>query len=551
MGEALTATSLEVATKALREDLSLKKTRQKDEFKTLALELEYICKDGSRICAETKTTLLYNMDGQPVMLVGVARDITERKRAEEALRYSEEQLRLITDALPVLISYIDSKQYYRFNNKAYDEWFGHPNTKLIGKHIKEVLGEPVYQVIRKYVEAVLSGQEVTYEGPMIYRDGEARYVIANYIPHFGERGEVKGYFLLVTDITERKRAEEELRKFKSIADRAGYGVGIITPDGTLAYVNESFAAMHGYTVEELTGKHFSILHTEEQMKLVERLRNRLVKPGSFVAEEVGHKRKDGTVFPALMNGTAIRDNEGKPLYLGATAIDITERKRLEENMEFYVSEITKAQEEERKRIARELHDESAQSLATLCLEIDAVAKAKERIPEDVTQHLQRIRADANKILEGLRRFSHKLRPGEIDHIGLVAALESLTEEMNKAGGISNSLEITGSERRLIPETELLLFRIAQEALHNVWRHSGATKAAVRVKFTDRKVKLTVSDNGTGFKLPEKLGDFAAKSKLGLLGMQERARLLDSKFLVKSIVGRGTTVAVKVGDSKGA
>jgi len=231
-------------------------------------------------------------------------------------------------------------------------------------------------------------------------------------------------------------------------------------------------------------------------------------------------------------------------------IDLTEQKQLKENMEFYISEITKAQEEERKRIAREIHDESTQSLATLGLEIDAVARAKEGLPEDVIQHLQRIRADTNKILEGLRHFSHEVRPGEIDQVGLVPALENLTEEMNKAERVNTSLEITGSERRLRPEAELVLFRSAQESLRNVRRHSGATKAAVRVKFTDRKVKLTVSDNGTGFKLPEKLSDFAAKGKLGLIGMQERARLLDSKFLVKSMVGRGTTVAVEVDDSKG-
>ncbi|MBA7715522.1 Signal transduction histidine-protein kinase/phosphatase DegS [subsurface metagenome] len=146
---------------------------------------------------------------------------------------------------------------------------------------------------------------------------------------------------------------------------------------------------------------------------------------------------------------------------------------------------------------------------------------------------------------GLRRFSHELRPGVIDHTGLVPALEILTEELSKEESVNSRLEIMGSERRLTPETELTLFRIAQEALHNVRRHSGATKAAIRLKFTRRKARLTVSDNGRGFEVPDVLSDFATESKLGLIGMQERARLLNSKFLIKSQVGRGTTIMVEV------
>jgi signal transduction histidine kinase len=122
----------------------------------------------------------------------------------------------------------------------------------------------------------------------------------------------------------------------------------------------------------------------------------------------------------------------------------------------------------------------------------------------------------------------------------------LTEELNKGErGVKASLEIAGSERRLKLEVELGLFRIAQETLRNVKKHSGATKAVIRLKFTRSRVKLVVSDNGIGFELPEMLGDFAIKGKLGLIGMQERARLLNGKFSVKSHIGRGTTVVVEV------
>jgi PAS domain S-box-containing protein len=133
-------------------------------------------------------------------------------------------------------------------------------------------------------------------------------------------------------IIERKQAEEELKKFRTITDRAGYGAVMSDLEGNLTYINESFAQMHGYAAKELIGKHLSIFHAEEQMKNVEKLKKQLEQTGSYVAEEVWHKKKDGTVFLTLMNGTLIRDDEGKSLYLSATAIDITERRRMGEEL---------------------------------------------------------------------------------------------------------------------------------------------------------------------------------------------------------------------------
>ncbi|HBB15721.1 MAG: hypothetical protein A3J94_07135 [Syntrophus sp. RIFOXYC2_FULL_54_9] len=134
----------------------------------------------------------------------------ERKQAEKALQRSEQQLRLVTDSLPVLIAYVDSEQRYRFNNEAYEEWFGRPRAEIYGSHIRELMGEEAYLAIQKYVKAALAGQETRYESERLLKDGKLHDVSAIYVPHFGEHGEVLGYFALVTDITERKRAEERI-----------------------------------------------------------------------------------------------------------------------------------------------------------------------------------------------------------------------------------------------------------------------------------------------------------------------------------------------------
>lgn len=143
-------------------------------------------------------------------------EISDRQEAELALRRSEEQLRLITDALPVLISYIDSQQYYRFNNRAYVEWFGRPRSEIQGRKIQEIIGDEVYERIREYIETALSGQRVDYETSVPHRDGSTRYISASYIPLMSEDGVVTGFCALVSDISDRKAVEQMKDEFVSV-----------------------------------------------------------------------------------------------------------------------------------------------------------------------------------------------------------------------------------------------------------------------------------------------------------------------------------------------
>ncbi|ODG96303.1 histidine kinase [Nostoc sp. KVJ20] len=148
-------------------------------------------------------------NGLLVRAWGTQRDITEYKRAETALRQREDELRLITNAVPVQISYVDGEQRYRFNNKGYEHWFGLPASEISGKHIREILGESVYQSILPYVETVLSGEQVTYETQLPHKDGTNHYMNVTYIPQFNQQGKVAGFVALITDITLHKLAEQE------------------------------------------------------------------------------------------------------------------------------------------------------------------------------------------------------------------------------------------------------------------------------------------------------------------------------------------------------
>ena len=141
-------------------------------------------------------------------------DITGRKASEWALRDSEQRIRLITDAVPALIAYVDSTLRYRFTNKPYEEWFGRPRSEINGRHMRTVLGQELYQARRDALDAVLSGQRVTFEIGLPLLKGRIEYAVATYVPHFGNDGEVLGFFALLQDITERKKAAQELQEAK-------------------------------------------------------------------------------------------------------------------------------------------------------------------------------------------------------------------------------------------------------------------------------------------------------------------------------------------------
>jgi len=226
--------------------------------------------------------------------------------------------------------------------------------------------------------------------------------------------------------------------------------------------------------------------------------------------------------------------------LKRTAVEnIAKERRIQDNLRLYAQKISEAQEAERKRIARELHDETAQSLIVVSRHLDDLASGNSKLtPED-------IRLEVKKILEGVRHFSQELRPSILDDLGLIPAIKWLASDMTRNHNIPVETEIRGDQRPLSPDYELTLFRIIQEALANVRKHSQATRAMVRIEFNSNHIKITVQDNGKGFDMPARMGDFTRNGKLGLVGIQERVQLIGGNFKIDSQKGKGTTLIVEV------
>jgi len=367
------------------------------------------------------------------------------------------------------------------------------------------------------------------------------------------------FYMHRKDIAQRRSIEEALIK---IIDGSSIPLFVINNQHKVTHWNTAVEALTGIKKEEIIGtdEHWRAFYTEKRPIMADLIVDRAPENEIEKYYQNGYKRSqliDGAYeaegwFPTLgkdgeylhFTVSPIRNDRGEMTGAIETLENITERKKAEENLRYYLQEITKAQEEERKRIARELHDSSAQNLIALLHQLDNLLTNKTKLSVRDAKALWGFYEQIRDTLQEVRRFSRDLRPSVLDDLGLLPALEWVTQDLKNTYLIEVSLKVLGNERRLFPETELLLFRIVQEALRNVAKHAEATRAEVEVKFDEDRVTVTISDDGKGFEPPESLGTLPPTGKLGLAGMQERVELLGGNLKLESQRGKGTTIFVE-------
>ncbi len=232
--------------------------------------------------------------------------------------------------------------------------------------------------------------------------------------------------------------------------------------------------------------------------------------------------------------------------------DVTERKQAQEQLRIsheqlrsLSAHLESVREEEKREIARDLHDETSQLLASLYAHLEAAIGA---LPEDVDKteaFLRKAQTLSTTILDEIHKLIYELRPCMLDELGLMAAISSLVDSRLKAAGLKVSLKTTGRVRRLPPSLEIALFRVVQEAFNNITRHAHASKATVSVHFKKDSIKVRVKDNGTGFDVQEAISSKDGSRGLGLLGMRERVELINGSLVIKSGPGQGTEITIDV------
>jgi two-component system sensor histidine kinase UhpB len=213
-------------------------------------------------------------------------------------------------------------------------------------------------------------------------------------------------------------------------------------------------------------------------------------------------------------------------------------------MHNYIGAMLQGQEEERKRLSREMHDDTLQSLIALDQQRQMAQRALDRDPVKATNHLEQLAAMMDQTIKNLRRLIRDMRPSYIEDLGLAPALEALASQNNMQSDVEVCFTFQGTPRRLDARQELGLFRIAQEALTNALRHAAATRVEITTSYAEH-FTLIIHDNGKGFSVPDRPGTFAQAGHYGLMGMVERAEQMGAQFRVDSAPGKGTTIEVRL------
>ena len=244
---------------------------------------------------------------------------------------------------------------------------------------------------------------------------------------------------------------------------------------------------------------------------------------------------------------AIKDSVGGISEVQHLQMELTEMSRkvraAQEGLHDYIGAITSAQEEERMRLARELHDDTIQAVIALKQRVQLAEKSVK--DQHARQLLKELEELAEQTIENLRRLTRALRPIYLEDLGLVTALEMLARETSQTNHLEIDFQKQGQERRLPHEVELALYRIAQEALNNVVHHAQTQSAALQINFAAKEITLEIRDEGVGFETPKSPTDFAPSGHFGLLGMGERADLIGARLEVQSEAGRGTRLSVRL------
>ncbi|MFC1977295.1 PAS domain S-box protein [Chloroflexota bacterium] len=346
------------------------------------------------------------------------------------------------------------------------------------------------------------------------------------------------------EVAEQLRSSEQ--RYRGLFENAHDAIWLHALKGNIIAANKACVRLTGYDFDELRNLKMTDLISGDSFETARSIEEDLLRgesPGSL--GELKLIKKDRTEAFIQLASSLVYGN-GRPMALQCIARDVTATKRMEENLRFFLQHITRAQEEERTRIAHELHDDTLQALVVHSNQIDELASDIKRLRKhDITQYLEELHDRVNDIMQGVRRLSQDLRPAALDQLGLLPALEWLISNVADYSGIEMKVKVLGVVRRLSNEVELVLFRIAQEALRNVWKHAQATSAEIMVEFEESKIRIKVKDNGRGFSLPHPVTDLPRSGKLGLAGMRERSELLGGILTVESEPGKGATIIAEL------
>lgn len=476
----------------------------------------------------------------------------ESIEAKEALNgplaESEPRLKTILDHIPSLIAYWDRNLRNRFANQAYQAWLGVDPESMPGKHLREVIGEERYGLNLPYIEGALRGEKQTFERSIPSPDGShVRHSLAEYIPDIVD-GEVQGFYVVVSDITPIKKAELAQRaseeRYRQVVEDQTELIGRYRPDGTMIFVNEVYCRFFGKTGTELIGRTWHPVAHEDDIPMIENKLSLLSPDNPVAIIENRVYAANGCEHWMQFVNRAIYDDDGKLQEIQSVGRDISARKQAEEELAASRAQLhallvanDRVREEQRKEFAREIHDQLGALLTAIGFRVEALHRQLGDAPQ-IAHEITRIKSLASQASLAARNICDRLRPPALDDLGLIPTCRWYLQDWSALVGIPARGRFGPLRSEPSDQLRTDLFRIFQELLTNVTKHSGATFVRASISSTDRALRLRVVDNGNGFDTGR------ASRGYGLPGIRERMARHGGEFDITSVPGASTaTVTV--------
>ncbi len=485
---------------------------------------------------------------------GITRDITKIKMAEEALRESEERFRATFENAGVGMALVDMQGHPIKTNPALREMLGYGEEELSRMAFTEFTHPDDRELDWGLFGELMAGKWEKYEIEKRYLKKDNSMVWGLLTVSLVKSGDGRPLYGvgMVQDITERKRAETALResdkRLRSLFENATVGIYRTTPAGQVLVANPALVKMLGYgSMEELVernleGKGFEPDYPREFFHA------RMAREGEVKGLEAVWRKQDGTAIFVRESARAVREEGNQILYYDGFVEDITELKRAEkerqrsfDQLRALAARLQSVREEERKRVAREIHDQLGQALTAIKIDLSSLVRELPRGEQQPAKRTASILKLVDESIQTVRRISTELRPGMLDDLGLAATIEWAGEDFQARTGTMCRVHVPQEDMAIDPERATAIFRILQETLTNVARHAGASKVEVRLARENGELTVEVQDNGKG--IPEE--KLSAGKSLGILGMRERAMLLGGELTICGLPGNGTIVRVRI------